>query len=73
MNAHRSEKRSAAMKWLIAVSLTGLVVISVGGFLLSRSSGVREAASAELGDLFKLGKITTGEAGLLPDQPVRRR
>jgi serine/threonine protein kinase len=73
VNAHRSEKRSAAMKWLIATSLTGLVVISVGGFLLSRSSGVREAASAELGDLFKLGKITTGEAGLLPDQPLRRR
>jgi serine/threonine protein kinase len=72
-NAHRSEKRSSMMKWLIAASLIGLVVISVGGFLLSRSSDVREAASTELGDLFKLGKITTGEAGLLPDQPVKRR
>ncbi len=73
VNAHRSEKRSAAMKWLIAAAVIGLVVISVGGFLLSRSSGIRELGSAELGDLFKLGKITTGEAGLLPDQPVRRR
>jgi serine/threonine protein kinase len=73
VNAHRSEKRSSAMKWLIAASLIGLVVISVGGFLLSRSSDVREAASTELDDLFKLGKITTGEAGLLPDQPVKRR
>jgi serine/threonine protein kinase len=73
VNAHRSEKRSSAVKWLIAASLIGLVVISVGGFLLSRSSGVRELASTELDDLFKLGKITTGEAGLLPDQPVRRR
>jgi serine/threonine protein kinase len=73
VNAHRSEKRSSAMKWLIAASLIGLVVISVGGFLLSRSSDIREAASTELGDLFKLGKITTGEAGLLPDPPVKRR
>jgi serine/threonine-protein kinase len=73
VNAHRSEKRSAAMKWLIAASVIGLVVISVGGFLLSRSSDRREALSAELGDLFKLGKITTGEAGLLPDPPVKRR
>jgi serine/threonine protein kinase len=73
VNAHRSEKRSSAMKWFIAASLIGLVVISVGGFLLSRSSGVREAASTQLDDLFKLGKITTGEAGLLPDQPVKRR
>jgi len=73
VNAHRSEKRSSAMKWLIAVSLIGLVIISVGGFLLSRSSDIREAASTELDDLFKLGKITTGEAGLLPDPPVRRR
>ena len=73
MNAHRSEKRSSAMKWLIAASVIGLVVISVGGFLLSRSSDVREAASTELDDLFKLGKITTGEAGLLPDRPVRTR
>ena len=31
------------------------------------------AASGGLDDLFKLGKITTGEAGLLPDQPVRTR
>jgi serine/threonine protein kinase len=73
VNAHRSEKRSSAMKWVIAASLIGLVVISVGGFLLSRSSDIREAASTELGDLFKLGKITTGEAGLLPDPPVKRR
>jgi hypothetical protein len=73
MNAHRAEKRSSAMKWLIAASLIGLVVISVGGFLLSRSSDIREAASTELDDLFKLGKITTGEAGLLPDRPVKRR
>ena len=73
VNAHRSEKRSAAMKWLIAVSVVGLVLISVGGFLLSRSSDIREAASTELDDLFKLGKITTGEAGLLPDQPIKRR
>jgi serine/threonine protein kinase len=73
VNAHRSEKRSSAMKWLIAAAVIGLVVISVGGFLLSRSSDIREAASTELDDLFKLGKITTGEAGLLPDQPVRRR
>ena len=73
VNAHRSEKRSSAMKWLIAASLIAMVVISVGGFLLSRSSDVREAASTQLDDLFKLGKITTGEAGLLPDRPVRRR
>jgi len=73
MNAHRAEKRSSAMKWLITASLIGLVVISVGGFLLSRSSDIREAASTELDDLFKLGKITTGEAGLLPDRPVKRR
>jgi hypothetical protein len=73
VNAHRSEKRSSAMKWLIAASVIALVVISVGGFLLSRSSDIREAASTELDDLFKLGKITTGEAGLLPDQPVKRR
>ena len=73
VNAHRSEKRSLAMKWLIAAAIIGLAVISVGGFVLSRSSDMREAASTELDDLFKLGKITTGEAGLLPDQPVRRR
>ena len=73
VNAHRSEKRSSAMKLLIAAAIVGLVVISVGGFLLSRSSDVREAALTELDDLFKLGKITTGEAGLLPDQPVKRR
>jgi len=72
-NAHRAEKRSSAMKWLIAASLMGLVVISVGGFLLYRSSDVREAESTELDDLFKLGKITTGEAGLLPDRPVKKR
>jgi hypothetical protein len=73
MNAHRSEKRSTAMKLLIAASIIGVVLISVGGFLLSRSSDRREALSAELDDLFKLGKITTGEAGLLPDRPVRTR
>ncbi|MBW2546091.1 MAG: serine/threonine protein kinase [Deltaproteobacteria bacterium] len=61
VNAHRSEKRSSAVKWFIAASLIGLVVISVGGFVLSRSSGVRELASTQLDDLFKLGKITTGE------------
>ncbi len=72
-NARRSEKRSAAVKWLVAASLIGVVALAVGGFLLSRSSGAREALSTELDDLFKLGKITTGEAGLLPDQPVRRR
>jgi len=73
VSAHRSEKRSSAMKWLIAASVIGMIVISVGGFLLSRSSDRREAVSTALDDLFKLGKITTGEAGLLPDQPVRRR
>ncbi len=73
VTAHQSEKRSSAVKWFIAASLIGLVVISVGGFVLSRSSGVRELASTQLDDLFKLGKITTGEAGLLPDQPVKRR
>jgi hypothetical protein len=73
INAHRSEKRSSVAKFVTAAAIIGLVVVSVGGFLLSRSSDVREAASTELGDLFKLGKITTGEAGLLPDQPVRRR
>jgi len=72
-HARRSEKRSTAMKWLIAASLIGIAALSVGGFLLSRSSDIREAASTELDDLFKLGKITTGEAGLLPDQPVRTR
>ncbi|MGB3052383.1 MAG: serine/threonine-protein kinase [Polyangiales bacterium] len=71
--AQRSEKRSSAMKVLIAVSVVGLVVIAVGGFLLSRSSDMREVASTELDDLFKLGKITTGEAGLLPDRPTRPR
>ena len=73
VNASRSEKRSSAVKWLIAVSLVGLVAISVGGFLLSRSSDVREASATALDDLFKLGKITTGEAGLLPDPPARKR
>jgi hypothetical protein len=73
LNAHRSEKRSSALKWLVAVSLIGIALFSVGGFLLSRSSDIREAASTELDDLFKLGKITTGEAGLLPDRPVRTR
>lgn len=73
VHAQKSEKRSAAMKWLIAVSVVGLVAISVGGFLLSRSSDAREVASTELDDLFKLGKITTGEAGLLPDRPVQAR
>lgn len=72
-HAQKSEKRSTAMKWLIAASIIGLVLLSVGGFLLSRSSDIREAASTELDDLFKLGKITTGEAGLLPDRPVRPR
>ncbi|NNE18623.1 MAG: serine/threonine protein kinase [Myxococcales bacterium] len=72
-HAQKSEKRSSAMKLLIAVSIVGLVVIAVGGFLLSRSSDVREIASTELDDLFKLGKITTGEAGLLPDRPTRPR
>jgi serine/threonine protein kinase len=73
VNAHRSEKRSSVMKLATAAAIIGLVVVSVGGFLLSRSSDIREAASTELDDLFKLGKITTGEAGLLPDPPVRRR
>lgn len=73
VNAHRAEKRSSAMKWLIAASLLGVVALAVGGFLLSRSSGMREIADMELDDLFKLGKITTGEAGLLPDPPVRKR
>ena len=72
-HALKSEKRSSAMKWLIAVSVVGLVAISVGGFLLSRSSDAREAAATELDDLFKLGKISTGEAGLLPDRPVQPR
>lgn len=72
-NAQRSEKRSAAMKWIIAASVIGVVAISVGAFLMSRSSGAREIASMELDDLFKLGKITSGEAGLLPDPPVRKR
>jgi serine/threonine protein kinase len=73
VNASRAEKRSSAMKWLIAASLIGVTIIAVGGFLLSRSSGARELAEMELDDLFKLGKITTGEAGLLPDEPVRKR
>ena len=73
VNAHKSEKRSSAMKWLIAAAVIGVTIISVGGFLLSRSSDIREAASTELDDLFKLGKISTGEAGLLPDPPVRKR
>ena len=73
VNASRAEKRSSAMKWLIALSLIGVTVMAVGAFLLSRSSGARELADLELGDLFKLGKITTGEAGLLPDEPVRKR
>ena len=71
--ARRSEKLSSAMKWLIAASVIGVVALAVGGFLMSRASDVREAAAAELDDLFKLGKITTGEAGLLPDRPVRLR
>jgi len=73
VNAHRAEKRSSAMKWLIAASLVGVVALAVGGFLLSRSSGMREIAAMELDDLFKLGKITTGEAGLLPDPPPARK
>ncbi len=73
VNAHRAETRSSAMKWLIAASLIGVVALVIGGFLLSRSSGMREIANMELDDLFKLGKITTGEAGLLPDPPVRKR
>ena len=72
-NAQRSEKLSSAAKWLIAVSLVGVIAVSVGGFLLSRSSDIREASSTALDDLFKLGDIPTGEAGLLPDPPVRRR
>ena len=73
VNATKAEKRSSAMKWLIAVSVLGVIGLAVGGFLLSRSSGMREIAEMELDDLFKLGKITTGEAGLLPDPPVRKR
>ncbi|MDH3845449.1 MAG: hypothetical protein OES69_16020, partial [Myxococcales bacterium] len=73
VHARRSEKRSAAAKWLIAASLVGVIALSVGGFLMSRSSDVREASSTELDDLFKLGDIPTGEAGLLPDRPIRRR
>lgn len=75
VSAQRSEKRSSAMKWLIAASLVGVIGISVGGFFLSRSSDVRKASSTELDDLFNLGKITTGEAGLLPDRqgPKRKR
>lgn len=73
VNASRAEKRSSAMKWLIAASLIGVTFVAVGGFLLSRSSGARELAELELDDLFKLGKITTGEAGLLPDPPVKKR
>jgi len=71
--AKRSEKLSSAAKWAIAVSLVAIISVSVGGFLLSRSSDVREASSTALDDLFKLGDIPTGEAGLLPDRPVRRR
>ena len=73
VNAHRAEKRSSAMKWLIAAAVIGAASIAIGGFLLSRSSGARELADMELDDLFKLGKITTGEAGLLPDPPAKRR
>ena len=72
-HAQRSEKRSSAAKWLIAVSAVGVITISVGGFLMSRSSDFREASSTALDDLFKLGDSPTGEAGLLPDRPVRRR
>lgn len=73
LTARRAEKRSAAMKWLIAASVIGVVALAVGGFLISRSSGARELAEMELDDLFKLGKISTGEAGLLPDPPVAKR
>ncbi|MEM7137703.1 MAG: protein kinase [Myxococcota bacterium] len=72
-NARKSEKRSSAAKWLIAVSLVAVIGISVGGFLMSRSSDVREVASTALDDLFELGDIPTGEAGLLPDRPTKRR
>ncbi len=72
-NAQKSEKRSSAAKWMIAVSLVAVIGASVGGFLLSRSSDFREASATALDDLFQLGDIPTGEAGLLPDQPVRRR
>ncbi len=71
--ARRSEKRSSAAKWLVAAALVGVIGVSVGGFLMSRSSDVREKSSTALDDLFKLGDIPTGEAGLLPDRPVRRR
>ncbi len=73
LNASRAEKRSSVMKWAIAASVVGVVALAVGAFLLSRSSGVRELAEMELDDLFKHGKITTGEAGLLPDPPVTKR
>ncbi|MEM8606448.1 MAG: protein kinase [Myxococcota bacterium] len=73
VNAQKAEKRSSAMKWTIAVSLVAIIGISVGGFLLSRSSDVRDFGSTALDDLFKLGDMPTGEAGLLPDRPVRKR
>jgi hypothetical protein len=73
IRAQKTEKRSSAAKWLIAVSLVGVIAITVGGFLMSRSSDFREASSTALDDLFKLGDIPTGKAGLLPDPPVRRR
>lgn len=73
VHATKSEKRSSAAKWLIAVSLVLVIGLSVGAFLVSRASDARETSSTELDDLFKLGDIPTGEAGLLPDRPVRRR
>ncbi|MGB5811291.1 MAG: protein kinase [Polyangiales bacterium] len=72
-NARKSEKRSAAAKWIIAASVIGLIGVSVGGYLVSRSSDARERVSTALDDLFDLGDIPTGEAGLLPDEPVKRR
>lgn len=72
-NATKSEKRSAFAKWMFAAGVVCLVGFGVAGFLASRGSGEREAVAAELDDLFKLGEIPIGEAGVLPDRPTRRK
>ena len=73
VKAKKSERRSSAMKWLIAVGVISVVALAVVGYFRGLSSGARESFAAQLGDLFEFGDIPVGEAGLLPDRPAGKR
>lgn len=68
------ERRSSLMKWLISFTIFGAIALVVAGFLATRQKSKQQAEwDAEFQELYKLGKITLGEVGLLPDVAPRAR